>query len=260
VKSINFNGIKINAITYGGMFSLLDDWLKDKGGKSHHIACINAYCVALSIKNKELANIYNNADIVGPDGMPFVKWIRHFHKLPCDRIAAPDIILEIAKNRRYNFYLYGGDTDVLNKTKEWLETKFPFIKIIGQHSPPFRTLTKEEDEAIIKEINSLNPDIICVALGTPKQDFWIKEHLPKIKGAVFIAAGATFDFFGGRIKLAPDFIRNSGFEWLYRLFTKDFHRLWKRYTYYNFIFIYNFVLQLLRLRFNVDRQINSKKQ
>ena len=88
---------------------------------------------------------------------------------------------------------------------------------------------QEEDEKIINEINALKPDIVCVGLGTPKQDYWIDENLEKIKGSVLIASGATFDFFGGRIKMAPDFIRKSGFEWMYRLFGKDFKRLWKRY-------------------------------
>jgi N-acetylglucosaminyldiphosphoundecaprenol N-acetyl-beta-D-mannosaminyltransferase len=59
-------------------------------------------------------------------------------------------------------------------------------------------------------------------------------------------SGATFDFFGGRIKQAPEWIRNSGFEWLFRL-TQDFKRLWTRYTVYNVVFIATFILQLLKV-------------
>ena len=68
----------------------------------------------------------------------------------------------------------------------------------------------------------------------------------KIRGSIMIASGATFDFFSGRIKQAPKWIRSSGFEWLYRL-TQDLNRLWVRYTVYNIIFLGAFTLQLLRL-------------
>jgi len=104
-------------------------------------------------------------------------------------------------------------------------------------------LTDQEEEFAIAEINRLKPDIVCVGLGTPKQDYWIDTHLDIIKGSVLIASGATFDFFGGRIKMAPDFIRNSGFEWLFRLLGKDFKRLWKRYILMYSLFMAAFVLQ-----------------
>ncbi len=236
----------MNPVTYSDLFTKIDRWTANKEQRSHHIACVNAYNIALSLSNKELKRIYNGADIVGADGMPFVRWIRFFNKEQCDRIAAPDTILalaEHAKEKSYTFYLYGGAPDVCVKMKEFLEARFPHINIVGHYSPPFRELTQEEDDAIVDEINRLAPDIICVGLGTPKQDYWIDTHLYKIKGSVMIASGATFDFFGGRIKMAPKFIRLSGFEWLYRLLGKDFKRLWKRYTVMYAVFIYNFMLQ-----------------
>jgi N-acetylglucosaminyldiphosphoundecaprenol N-acetyl-beta-D-mannosaminyltransferase len=233
------------------MFDRIDEWLKSKDARSHHIACINAYCTTLAMNNERLRKIYNGADIVGADGIPFVLWIRKVLKARCDRLAAPDILLQLAhraKHAGYSFYLYGGAPDVVANMKKTLEQKFPQINIVGVMAPPFRPLTEEEDREITNEINRLRPDIVCVGLGTPKQDYWIEDHLYKIRGAVLIASGATFDFFGGRIRMAPEFIRKSGFEWLYRLFSKDFRRVWKRYTVMNFIFLWNFAMQLTGLR------------
>lgn len=250
-KIANFLGVGIDAVTYQDLFGMVDGWILDKTKRSHYISCINAYSVTLAMKNERLGRIYNGADIAGPDGVPFVKWIRNVLQYPCDRIAAPDTILELARHSEktgYTFYLYGGAPDVVVKMKGFLEEKFPYIRIVGYQSPPFGPLTEEEDADVCDEINRLKPDIICVGLGTPKQDYWIEDHLYKIKGAVFIASGATFDFFGGRIKMAPDFIRRSGFEWIYRLLSKDFLRLWKRYTIMNVVFLYAFLLQLLHLR------------
>jgi N-acetylglucosaminyldiphosphoundecaprenol N-acetyl-beta-D-mannosaminyltransferase len=247
----NFLGIGLDAITYPGLFEAVNFWIADKRSRSHHIACINAYCVALSLTNPRLARIYNGADLAGPDGIPFVKWIQRTLKVRCDRIAAPDTILELARHSEaagYTFYLFGGQPDVVGNMKSFLERRFPFIRIVGHFSPPFRELTTEEDEAICAEINRLQPDIVCVGLGTPKQDYWIDEHIYKIRGSVLIASGATFDFFGGRVAMAPEIIRRSGFEWLYRLFSKDFLRLWRRYTIYHGVFVWNFILQVLSIR------------
>jgi len=250
-KRMNFLGIHIEAVTYPDMFAAVDRWLEDKSSRSHHIACLNAYCVSLAMRDPRLARIYNGADIAGPDGMPFVRWIKAFGRVPCDRFAAPDILLQLAgraKETGYTFYLYGGAPEVVEKMKAFLEKEFPHIRIVGHMSPPFRALSEQEDEEICREINRLKPDILCVGLGTPKQDFWIDEHLEKIRGAVFVASGATFDFFGGRIKMAPEFIRRSGFEWLYRLCSRDFRRLWHRYTVLNVVFLWNFFLQLTGIR------------
>ncbi len=254
---VNFLGVGVTPITYPQLFELVDKWIADKSGRSHHIACVNAFCCALSLKNKDVKRIYNAADITGADGMPFVKWIRRIHKTPCDRIAAPDTILQLAEHAKttgYTFYLFGGAPDVCVKMKEYLEQRFPHIKIVGYFSPPFREMTEEEDRQIVDEINALKPDIFCVGLGTPKQDYWIDTHLDKIKGSVLIASGATFDFFGGRIKMAPEYLRKSGFEWIFRLFGKDFKRLWKRYIIMHGLFVWNFTLQLLRIKkFDVVR-------
>ena len=250
-KCVNILGVGLDPITYENLFKKIDEWIINKQGRSHHIACVNAFNVALSLKNKELYRIYNSADITGADGIPFVGWIRTIKGQPCDRIAAPDTILQLAEHakiKNYTFYLYGGSPEMCVKMKEFLEEKFPHIRIVGYYSPPFRALTEEEDEQIVKEINDLKPDIICVGLGTPKQDYWIDTHLDKIRGSVLIASGATFDFFGGRIKMAPEFIRRSGFEWVYRLFGKDFKRLWKRYIIMHSVFVSRFILQQTRLK------------
>ena len=250
-KSFNFLGVDVCALTYSDLFKSVDTWLKDKESRSHHISIINAYCSTLAFKNLRLAEIYNKADLTGPDGMPFVYWLKLFLRKPCDQFDASSILIKLAekaKEKSYTFYLYGGYPEVLENMKKNIGTQYPYIKIVGCMSPPFRALTKDEDRKICAEINRLKPDIICVGLGTPKQDYWINEHITKIKGAVMVPCGAIFDFFGGRIKRAPGFISKMGIEWLYRLFSKDFKRLWYRYTVLNIVFLWNFFLQLIRIK------------
>lgn len=252
-KCYNFLGLNVEALVYSDFFEKVDRWIEDKAERSHHLAIINSFCAAMTLKDLKLKKIYREADLMGPDGRPFVYWLRLFLKASCDQFDASSIVMELAresKEKKYTFYLYGGAPDVVVKMKARLEKLYPHIKIVGYHSPPFRILSPKEDLAICNEINRLKPDILCVGLGTPKQDYWIYDHKEKIRGAVFIPCGAIFDFFGGRIKRAPRIVSLLGAEWLYRLFSKDFKRLWRRYTVMNIVFLWNLGLQLLGKKYN----------
>lgn len=207
--------------------------------------------------NQEVERIYNQADVVVPDGMPFLRWMNHIDRLECDQFDASSILDVLANRSRvkgYTFYFLGGHEEVLDRMVKNLKLLYPHLQIVGSHSPPFRPPTVKEDQDLCDEINALKPDIICVGLGTPKQDYWIDEHIEKIRGAVFIPSGAIFDFIGGRVSRAPHWISQAGFEWLYRLCSKDFARLWHRYTVLNIKFLWNFALQILGIKeFRSDR-------
>jgi N-acetylglucosaminyldiphosphoundecaprenol N-acetyl-beta-D-mannosaminyltransferase len=183
--------------------------------------------------------------------MPFVYWIRLCLGVPCDQFDGSSLLIKLAekaKEKNYTFFLYGGDPEIVKNMKKNIESRYPYIRIVGFISPPFRLLTEQEDRDFCDQINSLKPDIILVGLGTPKQDYWIDDHIYKIRGSVMINSGALFDFFGGRIKRAPRIISILCLEWLYRLCSKDFKRLWRRYTILNLIFLWNFFLQVIGLK------------
>ena len=163
------------------------------------------------------------------------------------------MMLEAAKqpaSRGYKFFFYGGMPGAPEAMTEYIRTSSPDVQIAGTLSPPFRELTRAEDEQVCQTILDSGANIVWVGLGSPKQDVWIAEHCEKLPGCVLIASGATFDFFSGRIKQAPWLIRTMGFEWLFRLF-QDPARLWKRYTLYNALFLGALLLELsglLRLK------------
>jgi N-acetylglucosaminyldiphosphoundecaprenol N-acetyl-beta-D-mannosaminyltransferase len=250
MKKYNFIGTNVDAITYTELFQQCDLWLQNKQAKSKHVACVNVNCAVESYLDPEIAKIFDRADISGADSMPFVYWIKLLTGQECDRLYAPDIILKLCERSlesNYRLYLYGGAEGVPEKMQSFLETKFPGINIVGAYSPPFRQLTPAEDREICDRINQTHPDFIIVGLGSPKQDKWMQAHLESIPGTVMIASGAAFDFFGGTINQAPILIQKSGFEWLFRLF-QDPKRLWKRYTLYNVIFVWMFLLQLVGLK------------
>lgn len=254
---MNILGVNMDCLSYKEMYPLFDTWLSDKSSRSHSLALVNVNCCVSALFDTRLRRVYNSADIVGIDSMPFLQWARAFYYKKSDRFYAPDLMLEISskvKDKGYTFFLYGGTPDAPDKMVAYLKEQFEDVTIVGKYSPPFRPLTEEEDRVVCEMINAARPDFLWVGLGSPKQDLWILEHREKIRGSVLVASGAVFDFFGGNKRQAPKFIRNIGFEWLYRL-TQDFRRLWVRYTVYNVIFVVVFILQLLRIvRFADQRQ------
>lgn len=246
---MNMLGIDITCMSYDEMFPVYDEWLSDKNGRSHSLAVINVHICVSALFDKKLRDMYNSADLTGPDGMPFLMWARAFYKKNSDRFYAPDLMLQVsgkAKEKGYKFFLYGGYPGAPDKIEEYLKSRFEGVNIVGKYSPPFRTLTVEEEESISKMINDARPDFLWIGLGSPKQDVWIYDRREKIKGCIMMPSGATFDFFSQKIRQAPKWIRDSGFEWLFRL-TQDFRRLWVRYTVYNAVFVFMFILQRMRV-------------
>lgn len=161
----------------------------------------------------------NNADFSCCDGIAVVLSGKMLgYKIP--RLHGPDLMLRccefgVAKNWRH--YFYGSKNGVPEMLRKKLMQKFPGLIVAGQYSPPFRPLTPAEDEAVIRKINSANPDVLWVGLGLLKQEQWITDHLHKIKVPWMIGVGAAFDFHAGTVKRAPLFFRKIGLEWLYRL-------------------------------------------
>ena len=121
------------------------------------------------------------------------------------------------------------------------------MQIAGTYSPPFGPLTPEEDEEVVQSINQAKPDVLWVGLGCPKQERWIYEHKHRLQVPVAIGIGAYFKFHSGQTKRAPTWVRNRGFEWLWRLW-KEPKRIWRRVLIDTPNFAYHVGLELAGLR------------
>jgi N-acetylglucosaminyldiphosphoundecaprenol N-acetyl-beta-D-mannosaminyltransferase len=98
-----------------------------------------------------------------------------------------------------------------------LRAQYPGLIVCGTHQPPFRELSEEEKEEVIREINDSRPDIVWVGLGLLKQEKWIAEYSDQIQARWMIGVGAAFDYHAGAVPWAPPLLRSLGLEWLFRL-------------------------------------------
>jgi N-acetylglucosaminyldiphosphoundecaprenol N-acetyl-beta-D-mannosaminyltransferase len=126
----------------------------------------------------------------------------------------------------WRHFFYGGKEGVAEQLAKELTDKYPGLITAGTFCPPFRPLTPEEDDFVIRLINEASPDILWVGLGLLKQEQWIAEHLKKIHVPWMVGVGAAFDFHSGTVVRAPEWISKAGFEWLYRLLREP--RMFKR--------------------------------
>ena len=182
----------------------------------------------------------NSFEIVAPDGQP-VRWaLNWLHRAKlADRVYGPELMLRLcerAAKEDVSIYLYGGASDeILRDLKTNLLQKYPNLVIAGAESPPFRHLTAEEDDAVVKRINESGAGIVFIGLGCPKQDHFAFEHRDRLQ-SVQACVGAAFDFHAGRTSMAPAWMQRRGLEWFYRL-CREPRRLWRRYLVTNTLFL-----------------------
>jgi N-acetylglucosaminyldiphosphoundecaprenol N-acetyl-beta-D-mannosaminyltransferase len=186
-----------------------------------------------------------------PDGQPVV-WAMNAlgHDLP-SRVYGPDLMARYCERSAQTgrrMFLYGGrNQGALVQLALNLRRRFPGVQIVGGFSPPFRTLSDEEREAVVAEINHARPDVVWVGIGVPKQEKWMATMHEHLDAPVLVGVGAAFDFHAGLVPQAPSWMQGAGLEWLYRL-AQEPRRLWRRYLTYNPRFVLGFARQYARHR------------
>jgi N-acetylglucosaminyldiphosphoundecaprenol N-acetyl-beta-D-mannosaminyltransferase len=179
----------------------------------------NIHLIMEGVRDQGIKDVLNSSAANFPDGMGValaLKILGHRFK---DRVRGADFMLKLcayAAQNNLKIFLYGNTQETLEALKQKLRGMFPEINIAGMISPPFRPLTKEEDEIFVKEINDSGADILFISLGAPKQEKWMAEHKGRIK-AIQLGVGAAFSFLTGKVKEAPKWMQKTALEWLYRL-------------------------------------------
>ncbi len=253
---VNILGTDINAINIQIAVDKILEWIKEE--QKEYVCVANVHSVMESYRKPEINNVFRNAGMVTPDGMPLVWMCRQLGYTQTNRVYGPDLLEECCRrtnNTGIRHYFYGGKEGIARILTSRLKRKYEQLNIVGTHTPPFRTGVHLESDEIIDEINNSKTDIIWVGLGAPKQELWMAKHRDRIAAPVMIGVGAAFDFISGTKAQAPRWMMKIGLEWLFRLISEP-GRLWKRYFRYNAMFILLALLQLIGIRKSNHRRNN----
>ncbi|MCD8197554.1 MAG: WecB/TagA/CpsF family glycosyltransferase [Lachnospiraceae bacterium] len=207
--------------------------------RSDYFCVVNVYSDVTAYNDPEFCRVLNSAALCMPDGGPLsVVGSRRGHK-KMQRTTGPDYMSEIFRRsaeHKWRHYFFGSTDETLIKLQKKLLEAYPDLEIAGMYSPPFHSMTVEEDQYMVQKINESKPDFLWVGLSCPKQEKWMYEHLGKVNG-LMCGVGAGFDYHAGNILRAPEWMQAHNLEWVYRLIQEP-KRLFKKYWHTNLKFIW----------------------
>lgn len=197
-----------------------------------HIVTLNLNYLTLVRNMPKLAKIVRNADMVVADAMPLVRVASWLNQPFPEKITGHDLVersAEHAAKHGLGVLLLGGGPGVANSAAETLSTRYPGLRIKGTDHGGFDANGVPDDkDQLFRMVHEFQPHFLFVALGVPKQDYFIAEHLEELKVPVTAGIGCVFDVLAGNIKRAPDWMQRASLEWLFQMLQEP-KRLWKRF-------------------------------
>jgi N-acetylglucosaminyldiphosphoundecaprenol N-acetyl-beta-D-mannosaminyltransferase len=237
-------GVPIDVIGWRTALERLLVW--GAARESRYVTICNAHVVVTASQDRGYYNVIAASDMATPDGAPVAWMLQRLVDANQPKISGPDLTHELLKEcekREISVYFFGSSAETLTKLTAVIARDYPGVQVAGVCSPPFRTVTEDEDAMQIRAINESGAGLVFVGLGCPKQERWMAAHRGSVH-AVMLGVGAAFDFIAGTVNRAPLWMQRGGLEWLYRLASEP-RRLGKRYLVTNTLFIFGAVRQLL---------------
>lgn len=182
---------------------------------NHHgqVVTINPEMISAAHSNSEFANIIDNADLIVPDGIGVelgLKILGHnVHRIAGIELGK-ELIIKFSKAGK-KIAMVGAKPTIVDGAIENLKNEIPELNIVYSHDGYFKN-----DEEILNEIAKTQPDLVLVALGSPKQEFFIHSLKDRLPNATMIGLGGSFDVWAGVVERAPEIYQKLGLEWLYR--------------------------------------------
>lgn len=214
-KRLEILGVGIDKVNSREVLQQIGQFIAS--GKPHQIVTANAEIIYQASKNDKMKTVINAAQMVTADGSGVVWASRQLGQPLQQRVTGIDLVNSICQQSakdKWKIYILGSAPGVAATAANNIQNKFPGCNIIGTHHGYFDS---EEEKQIIAELEQLKPDVLFVALGAPKQEYWIADHLPQLQIPVAMGIGGSMDVLSGNVKRAPKWMQKMSLEWLYRL-------------------------------------------
>lgn len=202
-------------------------WLASRVAQAQgtHVVTLNAEMTMQADATPALADVIQAAELVIPDGAGVVLYLRLFGERVqrCPGIELAAQMLQEAAAASWSVFFYGGEPGVTETAAAKWQQKSPGLNIVGtQHG----FLAPEEMESFLRQLQQLQPQLIFVGLGVPRQEYWIAQHRHLCPNAVWLGIGGSFDIWAERSQRAPAWLCNNNLEWVYRLYQEPWR--WRR--------------------------------
>lgn len=241
-------GVPITPMALADVVDQMRLWIAR--GDRRYFCFVNAHVIETARVGNDVRISLEAADLALPDGAPVAWAARRASGRPCERVSGGDLfraVCEFSGRDRWRHAFVGGTHETLERLTTALHARHPAVEIVASISPPFRTMTTEDDQDVWSRLNAARPDVVWVGLGAPKQELWMWRSRHALDAPVLVGIGAVFDFESGNRRRAPRLLQRLWLEWAFRLIQEP-SRLWKRYLWTNSVFIARATSALLRGR------------
>ena len=234
-------GVDVDALTMDETVDRIMELLSGPDPVQHVV--LNASKVVAMSKDPALKDVISTCAVINADGMSVVVASRLLrHPLP-ERVAGIDLferlVARAAADGR-SVYFLGARDEVLEELVARFRARYPLLRIAG-----WRNGYWTDDAEVVRAVRDANPDLLFLAIPSPRKEFWLAEHLPALGVPFAMGVGGSFDVLAGKIKRAPAWVQRLGCEWVYRL-AQEPRRMWKRYLVGNTAFMWLTLKELWR--------------
>ena len=232
-------GVEMANLTTADAIAHFDHVIRTGGHE--RVFFVNADSLNKAFTDDVFLKTLNGGDMVLADGIGIKLGVRMTKQHVRENVNGTDLfprLCEHMSNEGQSLYLLGAKEGIPERVREWVQTNYPGVNVVGVRNGYF---SDKELPEICASIHDAQPDVLLVAFGAPRQEAWIEEHFSKLNTHVAIGVGGLFDFYSGNTPRAPIWMREVGIEWMYRLIQEP-RRMFKRYLIGNLVF----VLRVLR--------------
>jgi N-acetylglucosaminyldiphosphoundecaprenol N-acetyl-beta-D-mannosaminyltransferase len=230
---VHLLGVPIDRLTMEEVLARVENAIERRSRLQ--IGVVNAAKLVNMRRDPRLRQDVLASDVILADGASVI-WASHLlgDALP-ERVAGIDLMLAMlarASARGYRVYCLGATQEVLDRAVERMLAEFPGTRIVGRRNGYFGEADEEE---VAREIAAARPDILFVAMTSPKKEKFLARWSARMNVPVCHGVGGSFDVVAGKVRRAPLAWQRLGLEWLYRV-RQEPRRLWKRYLVTNTAF------------------------
>jgi N-acetylglucosaminyldiphosphoundecaprenol N-acetyl-beta-D-mannosaminyltransferase len=216
IQRIRVLDAPVDVINMETALAFVDDRVA-AGRPGNYVLAMNPEKTFALRRDRRLGEFFEDAALLLPDGIGVVLAARFLHGARIGRVPGADLMQEICRHaaaKGHRIFIYGASEEVSAAAVLELKRRYPGIRIVGRANG---YVAAEAMEALVDEINDSQADILFVALGSPRQENWMRQYGPGLKVPLCLGIGGTLDTIVGKVRRAPKLFQRLGLEWLYRL-------------------------------------------
>ncbi len=245
VPSVDVLGLPIQAHTLDSLLARMEECIASSGCSRAYY--VNAHSFSLARREPRFREALREAEILYADGASVLLAARVLGSFLPQKLTTTDVwppFCRLAAARRYRVFLLGGEPGLAEKAGRRALAEYPDLCLVGTH----HGYDQDGGAAALTRINRLQPDVVWVGMGDPRQVYWAEQFKNRLETSLVVTCGGLFKFISGEVRRAPGAWHRNGLEWLGRIVHEP--TLWKRYAR---------DLPLLALSLTVQRLQSPKK-